>query len=105
MLTLFCLGIAVLIFIGTVTMKNPNINDDLWVKVKLRINSDIRASWCRVVPGRGVKFYHLNGKMIDQKENRVQVVERCLDSCAHHPVPDDETTKNIGSGRLLSKRD
>lgn len=114
MFSLFCLTIAVLIFISTVTMKVPNMNDDLWVKVRLKINSDIRASWCRVIPGRGVKFYALDGKQIDQKENRVQVIERCLDSCTHHPIPEDEkATTNLsdfisrssGNNRLLSRRD
>lgn len=60
--------------------KTLNINvptDDFWVKVKLRINDEVRASWCRVIPGIGVHFYNIEGHMIDKESNRISIIEVC----------------------------
>ena len=93
---------AVLIFIGTLTLKPKHADDDAWIKVKLKINYDVLASWCRVIPGRGVKFYTLDGELIDQKKERVSIVEPCLDSSTAHPIPRDEISElfdgYVGSG-------
>lgn len=78
---------ALMIFFGTLNIKTEKTIDDVWVKVKVKINQHIQASWCRVIPGRGVKFYTLDGDVIDQKENMVAVVESCLESNASHPIP------------------
>lgn len=76
-----------------------NPDKDVWVKVKLKINSDVKASWCRVMPGRGVRFYDIEGQLINQAENRVAVVEPCLESNVTHPIPSDEID-NIMDGYL-----
>lgn len=88
-----------MIFFGTLMIAPPQINEDAWVKVKLKINSEIQACWCRVMPGRGVKFYTLDGHVIDQEESRVQVVEPCLESNTSHPIPQDEIS-NLCDGHL-----
>ena len=91
---------AVMIFISTLTI-NPKHKDlDAWVKVKLKRNANVMASWCRVIPGRGVRFYTLDGDMIDQEKERVSIIEQCLDSNISHPIPRDEISEllngNIG---------
>ncbi len=77
------------IFFGTVNFVPKKIDNDLWAKVKLKINSDICAGWCRVIPGKEVKFYKLDGSVIDHKKDNVIVIEKCEDSSTDHPVPQD----------------
>jgi hypothetical protein len=90
MAALFILAVVTLIFFSTITMKVHSYDEDVWVKVKLSINSDIKAGWCRVMPGRGVNFYDLQGQLIDQNVNRVSIIEPCLESDAKHPIPSKE---------------
>jgi hypothetical protein len=87
MVALFILGVVVLIFLGTMNMKVHSHDEDVWVKVKLRINSNMQAGWCRVIPGRGVKFYDIKGHLIDKDANRVSIIEPFLDSSVQHPIP------------------
>ena len=97
MLWIFIILGVLLIFFGTITIKVPektldnicNINNP-WVKVKLRINSDIKASWCRVIPGVGVNYYSLDGTLIDHNKDRVSVIEICTDSNPINKVPSDD---------------
>ena len=84
---LLVLIVVIAIFLGTININSPKIdNEDIWVKVKIKIGSEIGAGWCRVIPGKYVKFYTLDGSFIDQKKNKVKVVER-LDSLIDHPIP------------------
>jgi hypothetical protein len=80
--------VAVVIFLGTINMTPGKIkNEDLWVKVKIKVGtSETSAGWCRVIPGQCVKFYTLEGSLIDHKKNKVKVIER-LDSSIDHPIP------------------
>lgn len=66
------------------------IDQDAWVKVKVKINADIQACWCRVMPGQGVKFYTLDGQLINQENSRVHIIEPCLESNTSHPIPQNE---------------
>ena len=80
---------CVVMFFGTVSMQVKTQEDEaLWVKVKLKVNNDIQASWCKVSPGKGVEFYTLDGEEIDQKENRVSLIEPCLESSTNNPIPE-----------------
>lgn len=95
MLWIFIILGVLLIFFGTITIKVPKKTsdnicgiNDLWVKVKLRINSDIKASWCRVMPGIGVNYYSLDGIFIDRSKDRVSVIEICTDSNPINKVPE-----------------
>jgi hypothetical protein len=90
MMALFILAILFIIFISTITMKVYSYDEDVWVKVKLRINSNMRAGWCRVTPGCGVKFYDIEGHLIDKDANRVSIVEPFLESGVQHPIPREE---------------
>jgi hypothetical protein len=80
--------VSVVIFLGTITIKPKKIEDkDLWIKVKLNVGSlETSAGWCRIIPGKCVKFYTLDGSFIDQKKNKVKIVER-LDSSTDHSIP------------------
>lgn len=82
------IAIVVVIFLGTINIKPRKREDkDLWIKVKLKIEySEMFAGWCQVIPGRCVKFYTLEGSLINQKKNKVKVIER-LDSLTNHPIP------------------
>jgi hypothetical protein len=81
---------AVMIFFSTLSLRPKHAETDAWIKVKLKRNYDVVASWCRVIPGQGVKFYTLDGDLINQEEERVAIVEPCLDSNVSHPIPRDE---------------
>jgi hypothetical protein len=98
---------ALMIFLGTLTIV-PGLSDqtqDAWIKVKLKINSQLAASWCRVTPGKGVKYYTLEGEIIDQSKDRVSIVEPCLNSNTAHPIPHDEVMEladgYIGAGWII----
>jgi hypothetical protein len=90
---LLILAVVFIIFFGTIAIKGTSYDEDVWVKVKLNINSDMKAGWCRVIPGRSVNFYDIEGYIIDQKINRVSIVEPCLESGVQHPIPSDNISK------------
>jgi len=96
---------ALMIFLGTLTIIPGRRDGDAWIKVRLRINNIVAASWCRVIPGKGVRFYTLDGSRINQKKDRVSIIEPCLDSSTCHPVPRDEVSAlsdgYIGSGWVI----
>ena len=75
--------IALIIFVGTLTI-NVRANET-WVKVKIKINDEIKASWCRLVPGKPKTFFNMDGRQIHG--DRISLVEPCLDSNIDNCIP------------------
>lgn len=86
---LLSIVVVIAIFFGTINIVPKSVDDDLWVKVKLSINSDTCVGWCRVIPGKEVRFYKIDGSLVDLKKNKVRVVERCIESSIDHPIPQE----------------
>lgn len=90
---------VLMIFISTLTVKPGCLDEDAWIKVKIRREQDVMASWCRVKPGHGIKFYTLDGTPIDHSKERVAVIEPCLESNVNHPIP-QEDINDLMNGHL-----
>lgn len=89
--TIGILFAAVMIFVSTITI-NPGLDrneDEAWVKVKIKHNSNVIASWCRIKPGRGIRFYTIDGNIINHNKERISVIEPCIESSTNHPIPEE----------------
>lgn len=80
-IALIIISISLLIFISTLRIR---VNET-WVKVKIRINDEINASWCRLVPGKPKTFFNMDGRKIHG--DRISFVEPCLDSNIDNTIP------------------
>lgn len=77
-----------LLFLSTLTVK-PGCEEDIWIKVKIRRDSEIMASWCRI-NAKGIRFYTLDGTRIYHTKERVAIVEPCIESGVNHPIPQED---------------
>lgn len=82
-IALLIVALSLMIFIGTLTI-NVKANET-WVKVKVKINDEINAAWCRLVPGKPKTFFNMDGQRISGE--RILFVEPCLDSNIDNTIP------------------
>ncbi|MFA5758417.1 MAG: hypothetical protein WC942_03460 [Clostridia bacterium] len=59
-------------------LQGPNMES--FTKMKIKINNEIRACWCKVLPDNSYVIYTLDGELINTKDNRIVLIEDCCDS-------------------------